>query len=235
LAGLLDKYLLHYDPLWLGAGLRGLANGMHATLGQLFPRCGGGYNLYRGAGGVEAVDFEVPVGAAGRGATEIRNFPERGHDTEVTYWYALRPIGPGGVEQPDVAEWALVGFDAAGALIDPPVRAPWDPRAEPLKEGRFRISWRHYAAADGAGLPQFRVYTDNGSGTIDYGTVVAAVPFRMMRREYAYESGAFGDGTLVRWAVRAVNSNGQEERNTLWVSARASHSAPAANPGVIVE
>jgi hypothetical protein len=83
--------------------------------------------------------------------------------------------------------------------------------------------------------PQFRVYTDSGSGTIDYDTVLAAVPFRMMRREYAYESGTFDDGTLVRWAVRAVNSNGQEERNTVCVSARASHRAPVANPGVDVE
>ena len=45
---LLSKFSRHYDPLFLGMGRAGLGNGMHASVGQSFPRAQGGHNLYRG-------------------------------------------------------------------------------------------------------------------------------------------------------------------------------------------
>ena len=62
---LLQAHFLHYDPLFLGMGRRGLANAMHATLGQLFPRPGGGSNLYRGRASAEQNDRHDPGGGAG--------------------------------------------------------------------------------------------------------------------------------------------------------------------------
>ena len=230
---LLDGYLDWYDALYLGMGRRGLANAMHATLGQSFPRAGGGSNLYRGIASVSAVDWSDPVGASGKGAKTIRNFSDRGHDSEAVYYYAVRAVSPGGVEQSEIDETVRIGFEAGGSGIIPVVHPPVDVRCEPIAGGKFRLRWYTRAADRALGPKEFRIYGNGGSGPVDFGSVVATVPFRFWKWHYEFETAAFGTGTAVDWTIRTVNSSNQEERNTLEVSAVADATGPPANSGVV--
>ena len=226
---LLQAHFLHYDPLFLGMGRRGLANAMHATLGQLFPRPGGGYNLYRGLASARQIDWHDPVGAAGQNHTTIRNFPDRGHDPDLVYYYAVRAVSPGGVEQDSRDEIARLAFDANGQAILPSVESPSDLRIEPLQGGRFRLSWYYRASKPAAGPKEFRIYTNDGTGAVDYDTPVTTVPFLFWRWHYEYVTDAFASGTTTTWSVRTVNSLEQEERNTNAVSATADAVGPPPN------
>jgi len=226
MSDLLQKYLDHYDPLFLGMGRRALANGVHATLGQMFPRSSGGHNLYRGIGSPEQIDWNDPVGAASKDAAGIRNFDDRGHDTGSAYYYAVRAVSPGGVEQDDRDQVARLSFDAAGQAIVPSVEAPCDLQVAPVAGGRFRVNW-YYGVAEADQSPkEFRIYSNNGSGGVDYNTVVASVPFKFWQRHYEYVSQSFGSGTVVAWGVRTANSADQEERNTVTVSTTADAAGP---------
>jgi hypothetical protein len=224
---LLDKYLHHYDPLFLGTGRRALANGMHATLGQMFPRRSGGCNLYRGVGSPEQIDWEDPVGAAGQDATTIRNFRDRGHDADSVYYYAIRAVSPGGVEQEDRDQIACLSFDSTGKAIIPSLNAPCDLHVESLDAGRFKLNWYYGAAEVDQSPREFRVYSNSSAGVVDYNTPVASVPFKFWQRHYEYLTPSFDQGTVVTWAVRAVNSADQEERNTATVFATAETAGPA--------
>ena len=233
MASLLDGYLDWYDALYLGMGRRGLANGMHASLGQSFPRAGGGSNLYRGVDSAGAVDWSDPVGASGKEADSIRNFADRGHDSEAVYYYAVRAVSPGGVEQWKTDDSVRIGFDGGGSAIIPVVHPPSDVRCEPIAGSKFRLRWYTRVADRALGPEEFRIYGNGGSGPVDYGSVVATVPFRFWRWHYEFETDAFATGTLVTWAIRTVNPSNQEERNTLDVSAVADATDPPANTGVV--
>lgn len=231
---LLGFYLAHYDAVFLGMGRRGLANGMHATMGQMFPRAGGGANLYRGIGSAEEIDWTDPVGVVGKEVTAIRNFADRGHDSAQDYCYAVRAISAGGVEQGETPSGVRVSFDGSGSAIIPSVDLPGELVCGPIANGKFGLSWYYRASERSDGPKEFRIYGNGGTGGVDYGTVLGVVEFRFWQRHYAYESAAFATGTTVVWSVRTVNSAGQEERNTVTVSAVADADAPPANDGVLL-
>jgi len=234
MTALLETFSRHYDPLYLGMGRRALANALHVTLGQSFPRPGGGYNLYRGSGSAQQIDWDHPVGVAGKDAAAVSNFADCPHDINLVYYYALRAVSPGGVEQDSREEITRLAFDVEGQAILPPVEPPSDLQVEPLAGGRFRLSWYYRASKPVQSPGEFRVYTNNGSGVVDYDSLVAAVSFRFWRWHYEYVSEFFDSGTATLWSVRTVNRAEQEERNTNTVSAAADAAGPPPNSGAWV-
>ena len=123
MSDLLRRWLAHYDPIHRGYTPRGIANAVCATNGWAFPRVRGGTNLYRGSPTAEAVDLTHPVGAAGRGATTIANFPWRPHGAGKEYYYVLRAIGGGGVESPAVPRSITNAWIGRARMSSPTTRA----------------------------------------------------------------------------------------------------------------
>lgn len=222
---LLERWLLHYDPIHRGYTQRGIANGVTATCGWGFPRVGGGYNLYRSVNGA-AVDGDRPVGAAGRSATSIESFSWRPHAVSTDYAYSVRSIGGGGVESAD-SEGVLAAFDGVGALIGPAPHAASDVAVRAISGGRFEVRWRYDAAGEAVAPAMFRLFHDGGSGTVDYGTVVGTVTYGACRALYAYVSGGFGHDVRRVWGVRAVSDEGVEEENELTAAAWSDDLAPS--------
>jgi hypothetical protein len=211
---LLGKWLRHYDPIHRGWTPVGIANGVSATSGFFFPRVAGGYNLYRGVGGLAAVDFSDPVGAASGAATSVRNFSWRGHASSTAYVYALRAVGAGGVEAMHDEAFAGVAFDAGGNWLGPLANAVVGLRVEALSGGRFAVRWGYDSANEGAAAESFRVYHDNGMGTVDFGTVLGTVTRRVGAVHHEFVTGAYGHGARVLFAVRSVTGGGVEELST---------------------
>ncbi len=229
---LFDKWLAHYDTIHRGYTPRGIANGVTATGGVSFPRVPGGYNLYRGIGGAESIDFDHPVGAAGRGATAIANFGWCPHAGGTVYAYAVKSIGGGGVES--AASWpaAVAEFDVYGSLLGVRSNGPTDLSVQPASGGAFMLRWVYASRYEEAEPASFQVFHDSGTGTVDYTTVVGQVGYVRGRAHFSYGSSGFSHGVRVIWGVRAVTAGGVADGGVLEAFGWADASAPAAHPGL---
>ncbi len=230
---LLNKWLTHYDPIHRGYTPMGIANGVSATLGWSFPRVAGGYNLYRGVGS-GAVDFDQPVGAVGANATAVANFSWRPHAVDTTYSYVLKSVGGGGVESL-ASQAAVAAFDGVGGLLGPKPASPLSLDVTPGVGGRFVVSWVLDDRFGEATPTEFRVFHDNGSGTVDYATVVGQVSHVRGRVHYSFSSAAFAHGLRRVWGVRAVTSQGVDDGNVLAGFAWSDAVGPAAVEAVGLE
>ena len=89
--------------------------------------------------------------------------------------------------------------------------------------GRIVLTWEHSESSDVDG---YNIYTDNGSGTVDYSSVFDFVPLSSLPADSAaWESPALGEG-LYKFVVRAVDKSGNVEDNTNSVPARADATKP---------
>ena len=231
---LLRRWLTYYDPIHRGFTPAGIANGVCATAGFFFPRVSGGYNLYRGVGSASAIDFNFPVGAAGAEAAEIRNFTWWGHSFETEYYYAVRAVGGGGVESEASHPAMKVPFDDyhyAGLLPNPPS----DLRVRPVAAGALEISWTYDRRNEQARPHTWFVYTDHGTGTMDYSWPVQVCGYRLGQVHYSVTDGPYPHGTKVGYVVRTTTAAGAYEGNTNIVHGIADALTPAAHPSVKFE
>ena len=232
-SGLLAKWLAYYDPIHRGWTVTGIANGVCTTSGFFFPRIAGGYNLRRGVGEVPDASALV-VGAAGEGATTIRTFPWVTHDASTAYVYRLTAVNGGGVEDWTEEVVAETVFDDLSDWVGARPNPAADLRVTPAAGGKFVLRWTYSREGEQAEPAAFRVYHDNGTGAVDFETVIATVTCRRGRFHYRYLSDAFANGTRVHWAVRAVSADGVEEVNEQAVFGWADAQAPAADPTVVI-
>ena len=98
-----------------------------------------GYNIYRGVGGVDAVDFDTAVGFS---ATAIASLASLGHLASTLYTYVIRPT-KGGIETPDYGCVAEFETDASGEWVGAvPLAVPWL-AAEVGASGAVTLRWRY--------------------------------------------------------------------------------------------
>lgn len=246
-ADLLAKWLDHYDPIHRGYTARGLANGVCATNGWCFPRIGGGYNLYRGTPTAGDIDYAQPVGAAGPAAgltppvagggapAGIANFSWRPHAVDSEYFYSVRAIGGGGVESPPSERAVAVAFDGSGAYLGGRPNPPVGLSVSLASGGRFVLSWSYSSLHEAAAPVGFRVYSDGGTGAVDYDSALAEVAHASGRVHYRYTTGGHAHGARRLWAVRAVSSLGRDDGNSETVEAVADAQGPEPHPNLVAE
>ena len=231
---LLEKWLAHYDPIHRGWTLRGIANGVCATCGWCFPSVSGGYNLYRGSPGAESIDYGAPVGAADAAAEQIHSFAWRPHAPNMTYAYVVRAIGGGGVESESSDPPVTVETDAQGRPMGPRPNAPSQLSVRPVAGGAFVLRWTYSPFGEATAPAAFRVFTDGGTGTVNYVAVVGTVSYRRGQPHYAFQTGGHAHGVRRLWAVRAVSAEGRDDGNTGTVVGLADAEPPEAHPNPIV-
>ena len=239
---LLAKWLDHYDPIHRGYTPRGIANAVCATNGWSFPRIQGGYNLYRGTPTAEAIDYTFPVGAAGPQATtkphppfRIANFSWRPHAADTEYFYTLRAVGGGGVESPPTEPAVSVAFDAAGGCAGGRPNAPMALSVSAASGGRFVLRWSYAAVGEEVSPSEFRIYSDGGTGTVDYDNAVAQVAYVRGQIHFRYTTSEAAHGARRKWGVRAVSASGRDDGNETTVEALADASGPEPHPNLLGE
>ena len=72
----------------------------------------------------------------------------------------------------------------------------------------MRLAWQYEPAAGSAQLLQFKIFTDNGSGTIDYQTPIGQVLFRPAGKCYRWISDQLDDNKFYRFVVLAYSAEG---------------------------
>lgn len=228
---LLAKWLACYDPVHRGWTPAGIANGLCATNGFFFPRIRGGYNLRRSSGRVPTASDPI-VGAAGADAASVHTFPWVSHEAGGEYVYRLTAVGGGGVENFADDVTAAVAFDDLGHWVGRLPNAPADLRVLPTVGGRFIVRWTYTGQCEQVEPAAFRLYHDQATGTVDFSSPAATVPYRRGRFHYEHVSEEFEHDTGIQWVVRAVSEDGAEEDNDRFAFARASSAPPPINPAV---
>jgi hypothetical protein len=229
---LLQRYLLHADPIHRGFTRAGIANAVTLTHGRSFPRILGGFNLRRGTAPAVIDDL---VGASGPDASSIAMFGWVPQAADTTYWFECAAIGGGGVETAAAAtatdpQRVRVRTDGTGAVPSPVPGAPRGLRVDPRAGGVLRVQWTHAVTGHDAQAALFNVYHNNGTGAIDYDTPLATVTARAAMAGlgiYEYVTAAYVDGTTVQFGVRAESAAGDEELNTVTAAGTADATGPA--------
>ena len=230
---LLDRWLQHYDPIHRGWTPLGIANGLSATNGFAFPRVGGGYNLYRRSVSGEGLGDPVIVGAAGAMAVDVQTFEWTPADANEEVRFELRSIGGGGVESIACADGVTVGFDELGQPMSPKPNAPNSLSIEQSEGGAFVLTWRYAERGQAVSPVEFRVYTDNASGIIDFENEVGSVVYRLRQGEFAFETLGNMHGSVHQFVVRAFAGDGTHDGNVL-IATGWSNALPPALPSVVL-
>jgi len=232
---LLQCWLDHYDPIHRGWTPAGIANGVCTTNGFFFPRICGGYNLRRSTGAIPDSSSDV-VGATGSDAETIQTFPWVTHDASTTYTYRLTAVNGGGAENWTDELVADVDFNIVGSWFGTRPNSPSDLRVTPVANGRFLLRWVYSPEGEMVAPQQFNIYTDEGSGVVDYSINYDFVDYRPGQIHYEIQTNYFAHGTRVKWAVRAESSvQAVEDDNENVVIAESQVNGPPINPTVVID
>ena len=195
------------DSLFEGDSANGVKLGMGLTGGDFWPRVKGCQNLYRG-GSVCTVDFDTILAVRDEDEILIGCGNEVGHEAGQSYLYVVRRANRCGDQEQSFAAVIRTIFDSEGDLIEPGCNKVFSIFAEQIEGPRVRIVWYYCPVGQEAVCESFNVYSDNGTGQIDYETPVTAVDYAGARF-YSYESDVLSEGRYL-FVIRAVSKTGRE-------------------------
>lgn len=214
-----------FDSLFEGDSANGIKLGMGLTGGDFWPRVKGCDNLYRGPSEAE-IDFSSPVTVGGLEDDTMRPPVWLEHKAEAVYLYVVRRVSGCGREQQSFAAAVRVCFDEAGELVGPECNHIFAMSGRPVAGGRVELVWYYSPIAQAVGAAVFRVYSDDGTGQIDYDSVIGEVEYDG-RRFYRWCSGAIAGLGGRRFCVRAVAKGGLEVTSRKYVAVQLRSDAPA--------
>ena len=177
------------------------------------------YNVYAGAD-YGSIDYDTPVAQV--------NHPTLQADVSITddetKVYVVRPENDGGEGEESGLVRARV--DAGGSLVGSVPNAPADLSAKAIDAAKVELVFHYPAFFQEVAPAEFKVYYDNGGGSIDYGTPLATISYVEGRDVYSWTSGALSGGTTYLFAVRARSAADDEEQNGNEVSVMAISAGP---------
>jgi hypothetical protein len=211
-----------FNGLFEGDSPNGAKLGMGLTGGDFWPRPGGCLTLYRGRRWWE-VDFGmiVAVGEAGAGLIVSKAAPLAGQ----TCYFAVRGVSGRGEEDMSLSTMVRAVFDAAGDLQPPTGRNVIALCARQVAQSAVRLLWRYCPYHAPIPCEWFNVYSDNGTGVIDFENPVSSVACAGAGI-YSDEQAAPGPGRY-RFCVRRQSQAGIESGLGAFAAIDVSGSAPA--------
>ena len=133
----------------------------------------GGYNVYRGLGGIESIDWQGPVACARSGEAALSVYGEL--TPGLRYVFAARAVSAEGVEEGNTHVVAYAELDEQGGLLPAPLARPIEQTAEAQPDGTLLVGFSYappvgFAEADG-----FDLLGNGGTGEPDLESPLATV------------------------------------------------------------
>ena len=197
-----------FDSLFEGDSCNGVKLGMGLTGGDFWPRVAGCQNLYRG-GSIRTVDFSDVLLVTDAEQGPVSFVPLNAHEAGEVCFYVLRRANGCGYEERTLGAAVKAAFDNDGDLIASGCNRVFGVFVEQVGGFKYRLVWYYCPIDQGATLDHFDVYSDGGSGEIDYETVVAAVDY-IGAGFYSYESD-LSAGESMLFSIRAVSTDGSSD------------------------
>lgn len=183
------------------------------------------YNIYSGEGDNPGViDYSSPIATIVHPTvthlTGLLSLPAAG--LSKTIWYGVR-FDDGVVEEQNVFRVDSITVDSAGLDLTGAPNAPEGLAGRQGADASVVIEWVYNSANQGGAPTQFKLYGDNGTGTMDWVTPLATVTYDSDR---AYSTTILGlvNDTAYKFGVRS--NNAAQELNTSTVTVTADDVAP---------
>ena len=157
---------------------------------------------------MEGVDFENVLAVVEPDADEISLPSYLSHEAGEVYFYVVRCANGSGDIERTLRAAVKVAIDNDGKLGKTRPNEIVGLRAEQGQDGKVEIVWTYNQMEQGSGPAEMRVYSDEGTGEVDYQNPVATVKYKG-RRFYKHKIDRPADGRY-RFAVRAADANGNE-------------------------
>ena len=190
-----------FDSIFEGDSVNGVKLGMGLTNGDFWPRPNGCQNLYCG-GSFCTIDFYniLTVIDIGEKLIEISGFAPEPCEA---YLYILRRVNCCGEEEQSLIAAVKVGFDSLGNIIEPCCNNILSVSAEQLEGPRVRLIWYYCPIDQQAECDFFNLYWDDGSGEIDFETVICSKDYTGPRL-YCYETSVLTESEYI-FCVKAIS------------------------------
>ena len=159
----------------------------------------GGYNVYRGLGGIEGIDWENPIAYLVPGPNSITLAQDLSPGQR--YIYAVRAVSSAGIEERNTHVIAYANTDEQGILLPAPLTRPKDPTVE-VQQSALLIGFTYLTPIGFADADGFDVLGDNGTGQLDLENPVATVE-KSRNDRFDFEVSIARPDTPVLLAVRA--------------------------------
>jgi len=181
-----------------------------------------GFRIYYNAG-AGRVDYDTII--ASMNATTI-TWTSDALTYAAPWRFGVRAFNVYGEEQNTDA--VLLQLDSLGRNLANRPNAPTNLTAEAAAAGTLTLKWRYPSTGQAAAPATFRIYTNGGSGAVDYSSVHDSLAYTAgINRAFSWTSGALTHGATHIFSVRAEAASGILETNTLTVSATADDTAPS--------
>jgi len=205
---------------WLKEALHGgqTANGFKLGTatgrGWFWARIGGCRLVYRGPS-METIDFDNILMVTGLFASEITIPGYLSHEPGQTYFYVVRCVNQCGRIEQTLRAAVKVSIDDEGGLRDSRPNGVLGPDGKQRQDGKIEVTWGYNPIEQASEPKEMRIYSDGGTGEIDFQEPAAIVPYKG-RRFYRYEVES-QEGRYL-FAVRAVDAKNNEHGSTRKVS-----------------
>ena len=158
-----------------------------------------GYNIYKGVGGVEHINWDNPV-AYLRAEQQVITFIEN-LIPHQQYIYAVRAVSSSGIVEHNTNVITYVEIDEQGNLSPLPLAKPINLDAATTESGIF-IAFSYYRPIGFANPDKFEIIADFGNGQFDLDNPIGIVEPRYVG-QYDFDTVVAKEPLLRRIAVRA--------------------------------
>ncbi len=194
------------DALLEGMTSNSFKLGTVLSLGWFWMRVDGCSVLYRGDD-MDAIDF-VDVLSVSEIDAEQMNVPSYvGHENDSIYFYVVRRVNSCGNQEQTLLASVRVAIDSIGDLVEPHPNNLFAAKAKQIYGNKIELSWYYCPLAQESEAESFVIYSDGGSGAIDFENSVATVDYAG-RRFYSYTSGILNTGRYL-FCVKVEDESGQ--------------------------
>jgi hypothetical protein len=183
-----------------------------------------GYNLYHATGpSADSLVYDEPYLRVGPGVQGVLTPPLA---AGAVHWIGIRPVNADDVESPVTGGELRLELAASGEQVADRPAGVLDLTALPVAGGRIDLAWRWRTGLNGIAPEVFQVFSDGGSGTVNYAAPIGEVPYEAACVWYRWASESLPDGGACLLAVRAVAAVDLLDEQPAVVSAIPDSSAP---------
>jgi hypothetical protein len=199
------------EALFAGQTANGFKLGTALSRGWFWERVRGCRIVYRGPS-MDAVDFDGVLVVAEADAAEIALPDYVSHEPGQVYFYVVRCAnGCGQIEQTLQAA-VQAAIDGSGEIQKAGPNGVFGLACGRGRDGQIEINWGYCPIGQASAPQQMKVYSDSGTGEIDYQQPTATVPYKG-RKFYKCRFEPAAEGRFL-FAVRAVDAQANEHGDT---------------------
>jgi hypothetical protein len=196
-----------FDSLFGGDSANGAKLCMGLTEGDFWARPAGVQLLYQGQD--DNVDFDriTAVSEIDEGVLEIS-----AGQSLSSFLYVVRRVNCCGAEEKTLGAAVRVEFDSLGNLIERSCNKVFIIAAKQVAGDRILLKWFYQLIHQSKKINTFKIYYDNGTGTIDYQNPIGSVNY-IGRKFYQFITGQLS-GDSYKFCIRAAAEDNSDDNFT---------------------